>query len=132
MKNLIELSRSNTHYCCLLVNHALCKHVHRHIERSETGPLSNTALEHPELAVLNSELDVLHVVEVLLKVKTDVVKFLVDLRHCLFERFEICVVRSLGGLVERVRGADAGNDVLALRVDKPLTVELIVTVCRVT
>ena len=41
------------------------------------------------------------------------------------------VVLGLGSLVERVRSTDTGNDILALGIDKPLAVELVVTGRRV-
>ena len=132
MENLVELSRGYPHYSCLLVNHSLLKHVHCHVESSDTCSLSDTALEHPEFTVLDSELDVLHVVEVFLEVETDIVKLLVNLRHCSLKRLEVLVVRVLGCLVERVRSTDTCYDILSLCVDEPLSVELVVTVCRVT
>ena len=81
MEDLIELCRSDACYSCLLIDHTFLKHIHCHIEGSKTGSLTYAALKHPKLAVLDSELDVLHVTEVVLKVETDAVEFLVDLRH---------------------------------------------------
>ena len=72
------------------------------------------------------------IVEMVLKVETDAVKLLVNLRHCSLERLEILVVRVLGSLIERIRCTDTCYNVLTLSVDEPLTVELVVTVCRVT
>ena len=85
MENLVELCRRNTHYGGLLVDHTLFEHVDRHLEGSETGSLADTALEHPEVTLLDGELDVLHIVEVLLKSDSDLVELLVNLRHCLFK-----------------------------------------------
>ena len=62
----------------------------------------------------------------------DGVELFIYLRHSLFERLEILVLLSLGSLVQRVRCTDTCNDILALGIDKPLTVELVVTVGRVT
>ena len=81
MKDLVELSWSDTHYSCLLVDHALLEHIHCHVESSKTCSLTNAALEHPKLTVLDSELDVLHILEVSLELETDSVKLLVNLRH---------------------------------------------------
>ena len=132
MENLVKLCRRNAHYSCLLVNHALLEHVHCHVEGSDTGPLSYAALEHPELAVLDCELDVLHIAEVLLKMEADAVKFGINFRHCSLKRLKVLVVRVLCRLVERVRGTDTCNHVLSLCVDEPLSVEFVVTVGRVT
>ena len=67
-----------------------------------------------------------------LKVKPDFVKLPVNLRHRSLERLEVLVVRVLGCLVERVRGADTCNHVLSLCIDEPLSVEFVVTVGRVS
>ena len=58
----------------------------------------------------------------------DAVEFIVDLGHRIFERLQMSVLGTLGGIVQRVRGADTGNDVFALCVDQPFSVELVVTV----
>ena len=44
---------------------------------------------------------------------------------------QVLVLLVLGGVVDRARGADAGHDVLALGVDQPLAVELVVAGGRV-
>ena len=92
MENLVELCRRNSHDSCLLVNHAFCEHIGSHLESCETCPLADTALEHPELAFLNRELDVLHIVEVVLEMCADLVQFLVNLRHCGLEGLEVLVL----------------------------------------
>ena len=132
MKDLVELCRRNAHYSGLLVDHTLFEHIDSHLKRSETCSLTDTALEHPEVAFLDSELDVLHIVEMLLESCPDGVELFIYLRHSLFERLEILVLLSLGSLVQRVRCTDTCNDILTLGIDKPLTVELVVTVGRVT
>ena len=131
MEDFIELAWRNPHHGGLLIDHILIHHVHRHLEGGEAGTFSDTALEHPEMSLLDRELDVLHVVEVLLEVEADGIQLLVNLRHGLLEGIQVLVLLGLGGFVQRVRGADAGNDVLSLGIDKPLTVELVVSVGRV-
>ena len=64
--------------------------------------------------------------EMLLQMLADFVKFGIDLGHSLLERLEILVMFVLGGLVERVGGADTGHHVLSLGVDQPFSVELVV------
>ena len=130
-ENLVELGRSDPHHGGLLVNHTLGEHIHSHLEGSETGALANTALKHPELAFLNGELNILHIVEVAFESLADLVELLVNFRHCGLEGLEILVVLVLGSFVERVRSTDTCNHILALGVDEPLSVELVVTVGRV-
>ena len=84
------------------------------------------------MSLLDGELDVLHIVEMLLKSQTYSVKFLVNIRHGCLKGLQILVLLCLGGLVQRVRGTDSRNHILALGVDEPLSVELVVSVGRVT
>ena len=81
MKDLVELSRSNASYSCLLIDHTLLEHIHSHVKSCKTSSLTYAALEHPKLTVLDSELDILHVAEVVLKVEADAVELCVNLRH---------------------------------------------------
>ncbi len=67
-----------------------------------------------------------------LKQHADIVKLLINLRHSFLKRLEMLVVLCLSGLVQGIRGADTGNNILALSIDKPLTVELIVSIGRIT
>ena len=75
--------------------------------------LAAAGLQHVELLVLNGELEVLHVLVVLLEARGDLSQLLVSLRQHLLE------------LPDRLRRAHAGDDVLALCVDQELAVELL-------
>ncbi len=79
----------------------------------EAGPLAAARLQHEQPLVLDRELEILDVLVVLLEPRGDLAQLLVRLRHHLLE------------LADRLRRADAGDDVLALRVDEELTVELL-------
>ena len=131
VEDLVELGGGDPHHGGLLVDHALGDHVGGHLQGGQAGALADTALEHPQLAFLDGELDVLHVVEVVLELQADRVELGVDVGHCLRERLEVLVLLALGGLVQGVRGADTRNHVFTLGVDEPLAVELVVTVGRV-
>ena len=74
--------------------------------------LAAAGLQHVELLVLDGELEVLDVLVVLLEPRRDLAKLLVGLRQHLLE------------LLDLLRRAHAGDDVLALRVDQELAVEL--------
>ena len=88
--------------------------MHRDPERRLRGPLADPGLEHPELAALDGELDVAHVLVVVLERRHDreqlVVRGLVDLAH----------------VGQRHRVADARDDVLALRVLQVVAVHALV------
>ncbi len=131
VENLVKLGGSHSHDGGLLVDEAFLYHVNCHLKGSKTGALADTALEHPKLAFLDGEFDILHILEVVFEALADVVEFLVNLGHGLFEGCEVLVLFALGGFVQGVRGADTCNHVFALGVDEPFTVELVVTVCRV-
>ena len=81
VKDFVQLGRSHAHDGGLLVDQALIDHVNGHLQGGEAGALADTALQHPQLAFLDGELDVLHILEVLLEVETDVVQLLVHFRH---------------------------------------------------
>ena len=83
------------------------------LHRGEPRPLAVAGLEHVEGVLLDGELEVLHVLVVPLQAGGDLAQLLVGRRHQLLE------------VGDRVRGADAGHDVLALRVLQELAVELL-------
>ena len=115
----------------LLVDQPLVEHVHRHVQGGRAGPLAVAALEHVELAFLDRELDVLHVVVVRFELAADVVELLVQGRPLGLQRRQVLVLRVLGSFVQRIGRADAGHHVLALGVDEPLAVELVLAGGRV-
>ena len=97
----------------LLVDHALVNEVARDLESGLRGTLAVAALEHVELAVLDGELHVLHVMVMILEDAADLDELRISLR---------------GTALPSGRwawSADAGDDVFALRVDKELTHELL-------
>ena len=89
---------------------ARADHVDRHLEGGRAGALAHPRLEHPELALLNGELGVAHVAIVGLETGEDLEQVGVDLRELLLQ------------LGDRLGVADAGHDVLALRVDQEVPV----------
>ena len=68
-----------------LGDQAFVHHIDREAHGGEAGALAVARLQHPELALLDGELDVLHVVVVLLEHLADLVELLVDLGHVLAE-----------------------------------------------
>ena len=79
--------------------------------------LPDAGLEHPELALLDRELGVAHVAVVVLEPGEDAHQLFVDGRETALQ------------LGERLGVADAGDDVLALRVDQEVAV-LALLACR--
>jgi hypothetical protein len=112
-KQLVELVGRIAQHGGLPVDELLLEHVHRELQRGGGGALAVAGLQHEQLAFLNGELDVLHVLEVFFEDLADLHEFGIALGHLLLE------------FGDRLRSADAGDDVLALGIDEELTVELV-------
>ncbi len=95
----------------MLVDDGLVHEVHGHFHGRRRRPLAGAGLQEIQLALLDRELDVLHVLVVALEPSRDGEQLIVDLRHPPRE-----VVDVLGR-------ADAGHHVLTLRVGEELRVE---------
>ena len=115
----VELLGLDLHDRLLLGAYALVNEVDRDLERSLRGALAVTGLEHIELAVFDGELHILHIAVVLLQTGGNINKLLVYFGHGVRERGN------------RLRGADAGYNVLSLRVHQELAVQLLLAGRRV-
>ncbi|OPZ91222.1 MAG: hypothetical protein BWY73_01146 [candidate division TA06 bacterium ADurb.Bin417] len=131
MQQLVQLAGGDPEHRLVLADQLLLEHVHGDVQGRGAGALAHPALEHPETPLLDGELDILHVGEVLLEPVADVVQLLVNLGHRLLQGGKVPVLLGLGGLVERVGSPGAGHHVLALGVDQPLAVELVLAGGRV-
>jgi hypothetical protein len=97
-------------------------HVDRDLQRRLRRPLARARLEHPELALLHGELDVLHVAIMRLQDVEDVGELRVGLGQRFFHRERLGpgpFARARGQILRR---ADAGDDILALRIDEILAI----------
>ena len=83
MQQLVELLRLAAHDGGLLVDHTLVEQVDSDLHHSGTCTLTVTCLEEPELALLNGELHILHIVIVVLQLVLDTIQLGIDLRHSL-------------------------------------------------
>ena len=131
VQQLVELGGRYAHHHLALVNQTLLQHVESHRQGSHTGALAHAALQHIQLAVLNSELDVEHIVIVLLEDGADVAEFLIGVGHKLLHGVHVLVLLVLGIIVQGVGGTDTGHHVFALCVNQPLAIELVVAGGRV-
>ena len=89
------------------------QHVESHGQGSDTCALTDAALQHVELAILDGELDVEHIVIVFFEDAADFAEFLVGLRHEFLHGLHVLVLLVLGVVVQWVRSADTSNDVFA-------------------
>ncbi len=107
----------------LAIDHPFLDQRHRDLQRGLRGALAGARLQHPQLAALNGELDVLHVAVVVFEFPAHLVEFAEHLGHDLFHRRQSRVVRLLAGDRQMLRGADPGHDILALRIYQELAVK---------
>ena len=81
VEKLVEFLRLHAEEGSLLVDHAVAEKIHCDADHSGAGTLTVTGLEHPELAVLDSELHILHVAEVVLKLVGSGNELCCEVRH---------------------------------------------------
>ena len=93
------------------------------LQRRLGGALAGAGLQHPQLALLDREFEVLHVAVMALERAGDARELLERLRHRLFHRRLVGAGLLARGLGDLLRRADAGDHVLALRIDQELAVE---------
>ena len=113
MQELIHLLRRHPHQGFFFGDQALVDHVHGDLDRSRRSPLARAGLEHPQLALLDGEFHILHVVIMVLQQIAKLQKQLV-----VFGEFLL----HFGDLTG---GANAGHHVLSLGVHQILAVELV-------
>ncbi len=110
VQELVELCRLHSQHGLALVDHPLLLHLDRHAERGRGGALPDPGLEDEEATLLDRELDVAHVAVVRLERVHDV------------EELHVALGEVVRHRVERLGGADAGDDVLALSVREEVAV----------
>ena len=112
-EHLVHLVGGNAAHGGLPVDEAFLFHVAGDAEGGDAGALAVAGLEHVDLAVLDGELEVLHVAEVVFEGLADGAEFLVGAGH------------DLGQAGDGVGGADTGHHVFALGVHEEFAVEFV-------
>src|SRR4051812_33097463 len=118
-EEVIQLVRIDAEDGFFLGDQTFFHHVNRYPDRRQSRTLAVAGLQHVELAILDRELKILHVLVMLFQSRRDVPKLVVNFRHDFFE------------LEDVNRGANAGHDIFTLRIQQKLTIELLVTRCRI-
>ena len=124
MQQLIERRRIDPRHRVLFRDQAFIGEFDRDAQRRLRGALAAAGLQHPQLALLDRELHVLHVAVVLFEQRVDPRQFLERLGHRGFHRRLVgagFLARIFGDVLRR---ADARHHVLALRVDQEFAVQL--------
>ena len=95
----------------------------RDLERGLGGALAGPRLQHPQLALLDGEFEVLHVAVMLFQRAVDARQFRERFGHRALERRLVRARFLAGGLGNLLRRADAGDHVLALGVDQEFAIQ---------
>ena len=111
-QQLLQLPRLDSRHRLLLGDEALLDHVDGDVHGRLAGALRRARLQHPQLASLDRELEVLHVLVVLLELARVALELRVHLRHVLLQ------------CADRLGVAHPGDHVLALRVGQVVAVQL--------
>ena len=127
MQKLVERSRIDADDCLMARNQTFVCELDRDPERRLGGALAGAGLQHPQLAPLDCELKILHVAIVPFEHSVDTLEPPERRRHRFFHRRLVGVHLHARLLADLLRGADAGDHVLALGVDQELTVEPFLT-----
>ncbi len=134
VQQLIEFARLHALDHGLLVNHTLAQQVHGNLDHSGTSALAIAGLEQPQLAVLDGELQVLHIVIVVLQFLLDLNQLSGALGHRLLKRG---ILRGTIFFADTLQGGPAAaaldgdllgcahtsHDILTLGVDQIFAVE---------
>ena len=115
VQKLVKLVWLYAQESLLFCNHTLADHIYRHLNCSRSCALTVAALKHKELAFLNGELHILHIVIVRFETVADCRDFLEDFWLLLLESRNIHW------------SADTSNNVFTLSVDEVLSHKVILT-----
>ena len=106
----LDLARLDAEHGFVGSYQPLLDHVDGDVDGGLGGALGGPRLEHVELAAFDRELEVLDVAVVVLQLLGDLLELLVDLRQVALQR------------VDALGLADAGDDVLTLRIEEVVAV----------
>ena len=138
VEKLVEFLGLHTQKGGLFVDFTCAEKIHGDFHHSGTCTLAVTGLEHPEFAILDGELHVLHILVVVLKLMGDADKLCGTYGHSFLKRGIFCstilfrdtlegspTARALDGNL--LGCTDTGNHILALGVDEVFAVEYVFT-----
>ena len=98
-------------------------HLDGDADRRLGGALARARLQHPQFAALDGEFEILHVAVMLLEPVANVDEGGERLGHQLLQRRLVGTGIDAGRLGDVLRRADAGHDILALRIHQEFAVE---------
>jgi hypothetical protein len=113
VQQLIQLVRIDAHDGFFSGNQAFFHHLNGDANSGRAGALAVAGLQHPQLLILDGELEILDVAVVLFERGSDLTQLLVGFRQ------------HIAQFDDRARRTDAGHDVFALCVGQELAVECV-------
>ena len=121
VQELVKLCGVDAAHGLLAGDQALLDHLDGDTQGGGGGTLAHAGLEHPELALLDGELDIAHVAVMILERQEHALELLA------------CGLEARGGLEvgDGLGVSDAGDDVLALGIHQKVAIELLGAVGRV-
>ena len=122
MEHLVKRHRINPQDRRAFIDQALADHFHRHPQRRLGSALAAAGLQHPQLATLNGKLDILHILVMQFQQVEHLGQLGVGDRHGFFHRERLGVRQFAGAFSQILRGSNARDHVLSLRVDQPFAV----------
>jgi hypothetical protein len=123
MQQLVERAGIDPRHRLLLRDQSFAGEFDRNAQRRPGGALAGAGLQHPQLALLDREFEVLHVAVMLFEQAIDAGQLGIGRRHGALERGLVgpgLPTRRLGDLLRRT---NAGDDVLALGIDEEFAIE---------
>ena len=131
MQELIERARVDARDRQRSLDQTFVCKLDRDLHRGFRGAFARARLQHPELALLDGEFEILHVAVVALEHAADALQLLECGRHGGFHGWPVgagLLARLLGNFLGR---ADAGDHILALGIDQELAVEALLAGRRI-
>lgn len=121
VQELVELRGIDAAHSLLAGDEALLDHFDSNAQGGSGGALAHAGLEHPELTLLDGELDIAHIAVMILERQEHALELLA------------CGLEARGGLEvgDGLGVSDAGDDVLALGIHQKVAIELLGSVGRV-
>jgi hypothetical protein len=122
VQKLVERRRIDATDGLFFRDQPLVHHLDGNAHGGTRRAFAGAGLQHPQLAALDSEFDILQILIVLFEAFADLAEFDKSLRHQLFHRRLFGAGREPAFLGDRLRRADAGHDILALRIGEKFAV----------
>ncbi len=122
MQQLVERRRLDAADGFFLRDQPFLDHINGDLHGGAGGAFAGTGLEHPELAALDGEFQVLHVAIVVFQPPADRQEFAESFRHQLFHGRLVGAGDQSRSLGDGLRRADARHNVFSLRIDEEFTV----------